>query len=67
MFPGWVKHSVPKHQCDHERIIVAGNIGPNPWWMTKRLSMPGREHVAEKYNNNADLEIAKLVKLQNPK
>ena len=67
IFPGWVKHSVPKHQCDHERIIVAGNIGPNPWWMTKRLSLLGREHVAEKYKNIVELEIEKLTKSENPK
>ena len=67
MFPGWVKHSVPKHQCNHERIIVAGNLGPNPWWMTKRLSLLGREHVAEKYKNIVELEIEKLTKSENPK
>ena len=26
MFPGWVRHSVPKQQCDCERIVVAGNL-----------------------------------------
>ncbi len=30
MFPGWIKHSVPEHQCDHDRIIVAGNISADP-------------------------------------
>jgi len=30
MFPGWIKHSVPAHQCDHDRIIVAGNISEDP-------------------------------------
>ena len=31
MFPGWIKHSVPKHDCDHDRIIVAGNISADPY------------------------------------
>ena len=31
MFPGWVKHSVSEQQCEHERIIVAGNISANPY------------------------------------
>ena len=26
VFPGWVRHSVPKHICDHDRVVVAGNI-----------------------------------------
>ena len=30
MFPGWIKHSVPVHQCNHNRIIVAGNISADP-------------------------------------
>ena len=26
MFPGWVAHYVPKQACDHDRIMIAGNI-----------------------------------------
>ena len=66
MFPGWVKHSVPKHQCDHERIIVAGNLGLNPWWMVNRLDVQ-RQEVSEKYKNIAELGRKELTKLQNTK
>jgi hypothetical protein len=48
MFPGWVKHSVPKHQCDHERIVIAGNLGLNPYWMTNRFKFKGQV-VGKKY------------------
>lgn len=30
MFPGWVGHRVPKQSCDHERVMVAGNISHKP-------------------------------------
>ena len=26
MFPGWVNHSVPKHESSEDRIVVAGNL-----------------------------------------
>ena len=26
LFPSWVMHEVPPHTCDHERIMVAGNL-----------------------------------------
>ena len=26
LFPAWLNHSVPKQECEHERIKVAGNI-----------------------------------------
>tara|TARA_R100001594_G_scaffold128716_1_gene167091 strand:- start:531 stop:1097 length:567 start_codon:yes stop_codon:yes gene_type:complete len=26
MWPAWISHSVMEHTCDHERIVVAGNI-----------------------------------------
>ena len=48
MFPGWAKHSVPKHQCDHERIVIAGNLGLNPYWMTERHKTSGQD-IAKKY------------------
>ena len=31
MFPGWVRHSVPEQLCDHERIVVSGNLITNIW------------------------------------
>lgn len=26
VFPSWVNHYVPEHECDHERIMISGNI-----------------------------------------
>ena len=26
IFPGWLHHEVPIHTCDHERIMIAGNL-----------------------------------------
>ena len=26
IFPGWVKHEVKPQMCDHERVMIAGNI-----------------------------------------
>ena len=26
VFPAWIKHEVPVHKCNHERIMVAGNL-----------------------------------------
>jgi hypothetical protein len=31
LFPGWVNHEVPEQKCDHERIMVAGNIMWDDW------------------------------------
>ena len=32
IFPSWFKHSVPKMECDGERIMIAGNIQiVRPW------------------------------------
>ena len=31
LFPGWVNHEVPRQKCDHERIMVAGNIMWDDW------------------------------------
>jgi hypothetical protein len=31
LFPGWVNHEVPEQKCDHERIMVAGNIMWGDW------------------------------------
>ena len=26
VFPSWVSHAVPEHMCDHERIMISGNL-----------------------------------------
>ena len=26
LFPAWITHKVPKHKCEHERIMIAGNL-----------------------------------------
>jgi hypothetical protein len=26
VFPSWVSHAVPEHTCDHERIMISGNL-----------------------------------------
>ena len=26
LFPAWIMHEVPKHTCEHERIMIAGNL-----------------------------------------
>ncbi len=26
LFPSWLKHEVPTHTCDHERIMLSGNL-----------------------------------------
>jgi len=26
IFPGWLHHEVPEQTCDHERIMIAGNL-----------------------------------------
>ena len=30
-FPSWMQHGVPTHTCDHDRIVVAGNIFMSGW------------------------------------
>ena len=27
LFPGWIEHKVPKQKCDHDRVMIAGNMG----------------------------------------
>ncbi len=31
LFPSWVNHSVPKQECHHDRIMVAGNLMMEKW------------------------------------
>ena len=26
LFPAWIMHEVPEHTCEHERIMIAGNL-----------------------------------------
>ena len=26
VFPSWVNHAVPEHTCDHERVMISGNL-----------------------------------------
>ena len=26
VFPSWLKHEVPEHKCDHDRIMLSGNF-----------------------------------------
>ena len=26
VFPSWLKHEVPEHKCDHDRIMLSGNL-----------------------------------------
>ena len=48
MFPGWIKHSVPKHDCDHDRIIVAGNISADPYHIIGFAQARNRERKITK-------------------
>ena len=50
LFPGWVKHSVPKQQCNHERIIVSGNVCISPF-IFKGITTSS-EYFAKYYKEN---------------
>jgi hypothetical protein len=26
VFPSWLHHEVPKHTCEHDRIMISGNL-----------------------------------------
>ena len=26
VFPSWLQHEVPEHTCNHERIMISGNL-----------------------------------------
>ena len=26
VFPAWIKHEVPAHTCEHDRIMISGNL-----------------------------------------
>ena len=44
LFPSWIKHEVPEHSCDHDRIMIAGNLNngleldEKPFWDTDEYS-----------------------------
>ena len=53
LFPGWIRHSVPEHQCDHDRIILAGNLGMNPWQLIIGMENRGASGISEEFKNMA--------------
>ena len=53
LFPGWIRHSVPEHQCDHDRIILAGNLGANPWQLIIGMENRGASGMSEEFKNMA--------------
>ena len=53
LFPGWIRHSVPKHTCDHDRIILAGNLGANPWQAIAGMEFRGATRMSEEFKNIA--------------
>ena len=53
LFPGWIRHSVPEHQCNHDRIILAGNLGMNPWQLIIGMENRGASGISEEFKNMA--------------
>ena len=54
LFPGWIRHSVPEHQCDHDRIILAGNLGMNPWQLVLGMENRNATGISEEFKNMAE-------------
>ena len=54
LFPGWIRHSVPEHQCDHDRIILAGNLGMNPWQLILGMENRNASGISEEFKNMAE-------------
>ena len=54
LFPGWIRHSVPEQQCDHERIILAGNLGMNPWQLVIGMEKRNALGISEEFKNMAE-------------
>ena len=54
LFPGWIRHSVPEHQCDHDRIILAGNLGMNPWQLILGMEKRNASGISEEFKNMAE-------------
>ena len=40
LFPAWIMHEVHEHTCDHERIMLSGNIDVN-WTQPKNIKEEG--------------------------
>ena len=53
LFPGWIRHSDPKQECDHDRIILAGNFGMNPWQSITGMEFRGATGISEEFKNMA--------------
>ncbi len=53
LFPGWIRHSVPKQECDHDRIVIAGNLGMNPWQSITGMEFRGATGISEEFKNIA--------------
>lgn len=51
LFPGWVKHYVPEHKCNHDRIILAGNLGVNPWELISGMEKRSAANTIETFSN----------------
>ena len=54
LFPGWIRHSVPEQQCDHERVILAGNLGMNPWQLILGMEKRNASGISEEFKNMAE-------------
>ena len=54
LFPGWIRHSVPEQQCDHDRIILAGNLGMNPWQLILGMEKRNATGISEEFKNMAE-------------
>ena len=54
LFPGWIRHSVPEHQCNHDRIILAGNLGINPWQPIFGMESRNASGISEEFKTMAE-------------
>ena len=54
LFPGWIRHKVSKQQCDHERIILAGNLGMNPWQLITGMKKRNSDVINRQFKNMAE-------------
>ena len=54
LFPGWIRHKVSKQQCDHERIILAGNLGMNPWQLITGMKKRNSDAISQQFKNMAE-------------
>ena len=48
MFPGWVNHSVPKHESSEDRIVVAGNLSWNSLDMKQKIEWDTKNPSSKK-------------------